>query len=920
MILVLITSTTTMANDIVFYVSTTGNDKNVGSKDQPFATWERARRAVRLVPKSKQIFVFFRKGTYYLENTVVLGHDDSGTKTHPVTYAAYPGENVIISGAEKLTQLKWKPWKNGIYEAEVITKKDFDQVFVNGFRKPRARFPNYDYENPLRSGKGYLHVTAGSNARYDTWLSYDSVLFSKKNWSNPTTGIVHAFQSNNWGNMQYQISGISRSQNKILLGKGGWQLQRNGGIGEARGESSPFFVENIFEELDQPGEWYFDRLTKKLFYYPLPEESLSQITVEVAVLKDLVQIIGTKDSPVSFVNLKGLKFKHAKTTFMEKYEPMSRGDWAIHRGGTVFMENTQNMSVEDCGFEYLGGNAIFVSKFNRQASIKGCNFQHIGESAVCFVGDPKAVRGYLTWDDLDIYKKKWNLDSVKTDLKAGPKSNNYPADCVVENCKAFELGDFGKQVAGVFISMSERITVRHCSVYDVPRAGICINDGTWGGHLIEHNDIWNTVRETGEHGPFNAWGRERFWLGPWGGNQMIKDYVYLDAVKPTIVRNNRISNMSKSISAGNWTIDLDDGSSNYQIYNNLSLGSTLKLRDGYYRKVWNNIFIGPVPIGWHVWPESSEDEFHHNIVTIAGQVPGTNEGTTVFFKPIGMPKESPWSNRIDSNIYYNLNTSAGQITVDKTLDEWRKMGYDEHSSFDDDPLFIDPKNGDYRINEHTKVSRLGFKNFPMDQFGHTMTRSNVKSKSFKKMLQIVLLPDTRGTEIRYTLDGTEPNLRSEKYLSPIKIEKSLTLKAQTFNKGLAVGYSLTETYLRDDSAEDPTWLAKLISPNSRTERAATVNKVVDKTAKWLENTVVNITDGDLIDATGGFESGAYLLDVDSKGIVFGWGLRNRDIIIGLNDQVIKNKEQLLNLKFSVSDIKIITIRRGYDKIVIKIDK
>jgi len=34
-------------------------------------------------------------------------------------------------------------------------------------------------------------------------------------------------------------------------------------------------------------------------------------------------------------------------------------------------------------------------------------------------------------------------------------------------------------------------------------------------------------------------------------------------------------------------IDLDDGSSNYEIEDNVSLGSTLKLREGFYRKVRN---------------------------------------------------------------------------------------------------------------------------------------------------------------------------------------------------------------------------------------------------------------------------------------------------------------------------------------------
>ena len=59
--------------------------------------------------------------------------------------------------------------------------------------------------------------------------------------------------------------------------------------------------------------------------------------------------------------------------------------------------------------------------------------------------------------------------------------------------------------------MAQGITVRHCSIYDVPRAGINIGDGCWGGHVIEFCDVFDTVQETGDHGTFNSWGRDRFW-------------------------------------------------------------------------------------------------------------------------------------------------------------------------------------------------------------------------------------------------------------------------------------------------------------------------------------------------------------------------------------------------------------------------
>ena len=77
--------------------------------------------------------------------------------------------------------------------------------------------------------------------------------------------------------------------------------------------------------------------------------------------------------------------------------------------------------------------------------------------------------------------------------------------------RAFNTRLVERQPAGVQISMSMGITVRDTSVYDTARAGINIIEGTWGGHLIECCDVFDTVLETHDHGSFNSWGRDRFW-------------------------------------------------------------------------------------------------------------------------------------------------------------------------------------------------------------------------------------------------------------------------------------------------------------------------------------------------------------------------------------------------------------------------
>lgn len=125
-----------------------------------------------------------------------------------------------------------------------------------------------------------------------------------------------------------------------------------------------------------------------------------------------------------------------------------------------------------------------------------------GASGVAFVGDPAAVR-----DPVFRYGDPHDLDAI--DRTPGPRTENHPMECLVEDSLIHEVGMVEKQGAGVQIAMARRITVRDCSIYDTSRAGINIGDGCWGGHLIEGCDVFNTVQETGDHGSFNSWGRDR---------------------------------------------------------------------------------------------------------------------------------------------------------------------------------------------------------------------------------------------------------------------------------------------------------------------------------------------------------------------------------------------------------------------------
>ncbi len=655
---------------VELYVAPEGNDRSPGTRERPFASLDRARRAVaQRADRTQPVTVFLAGGTYYLSDTLVFQASDSGTKDAPITYAALPGQTPIISGGQRL-QLAWSAYEDGVMQATVPPGTVADQLFVNGRRQIMARYPNFDPNAAQFNGTAADAFSASRAAR----------------WADPNGGFMHAMHSALWGDMHYLITGKDAQGNLTYIG--GWQNNRR---------SQPHrqfrFVENIFEELDTPGEWFVNPKTSTLYFYPPAGVGLDTATIEIVRLPHLIEFRGTQSEPVRFITLQGITFHQAARTFMDNKEPLLRSDWTTYRGGAIFFNGAEDCTIQGATIDQVGGNAVFVSKYNRRITVKDSIISEAGANGVAFVGSPEAVRSPL-------FEYGQTLPFERIDRTPGPKTEDYPADCLVEDCLIYRTGRFEKQTAPIQISMAMSITVRHCSIYDVPRAGINICDGCWGGHTIEYCDVFDTVKETGDHGSFNSWGRDRYWLPSTGStsNRVAAnpDLPLLDVIKPITLANSRWR------CDHGWDIDLDDGSSNYRIFNNLLLNGGLKNREGYNRTVENNIILGVRDGSFHphVWYNNSHDIFRNNIVSTA-------------YKPINMPR-GPWGELLDNNI---LQT-PGQIAPAPAAVLQQASGRDEHSILAD-VLFVDPNKGNYGVKDNSPALALGFKNFPMDQFGVT---------------------------------------------------------------------------------------------------------------------------------------------------------------------------------------------------------
>ncbi|MDR2430252.1 MAG: right-handed parallel beta-helix repeat-containing protein [Puniceicoccales bacterium] len=682
------------------YAAPNGNSDAPGTPAEPLSLSAVRQRLRSKSAGKSNLAVVLLDGTYELDEPLVFTNDMDGDAANTVVWGAENPGAAILSGARTL-KLKWTPvpGRPGLFQADTPPGlKPFDQLYVNGAPQILARYPNH---NPAAK---YLNGTARD--------ATDAARAAR--WKKPAGGFVHALHRGHWGDFHYAITGKT-PENKLIL-EGGW--------GNNRPEQGPHrdhrFVEGIFEELDAPGEWFHDAATRTLYYQPPADIDLATATTSVPQLETLVHITGTRDNPVRNLRLIGFTYKHTLRTFMKKREPLQRSDWCVHRGGAILIENAENCVIANSTLTLLGGNAICVNNYNRNITLSGNHIHDIGANGILFVGDATAARSPLYH-----YSKTQSLETM--DKTPGPKNDNYPSNCRVADTLITRIGVVEKQSAGVNIDLSSRITLSHCTIANVPRAGINIGSGTWGGHRIEHCDIFDTVRETGDHGSFNSWGRDRFWYPDRRiTNRNVAahpDMPYWDVTEEITIDHNRWR------CDHGWDIDLDDGSSRYRITNNLCLNGGIKLREGYGRIVENNITVnnGFHP---HCWYAQSNDIVRRNI----------------FFKnyaPSHMGKE--WGRELDFNIIHRHG-----VTDPVPATELQERSRKDQHSIAADARFLSPEKGDYRVAPDSPAAKLGFVNFPMDNFGVTSPR-------LRALAPAVKLPD-HTTAVS---DATAGNRRSD---------------------------------------------------------------------------------------------------------------------------------------------------------------
>ena len=654
------------AEPLMLYVAPDGNDawsgsleaSNADSSDGPLATIEAARDAIRGMrtkgPPAAPVRVLVREGVYRVAAPIVFGPEDSGGVGAPVTYAAYPGEEPVVSGGRRITA--WRQ-EGDLWCVELPEVKagqwHFGALWVDGDHLRPARSPNEGFF--LTAGKAPKLTNPDTGEEIDRSklaFRYDPNDVSR--WENLEDAVFVVYHS--WDTSYGRVAELDEANHTVTFKTAAhWPF-------ENWGPKQRYFVENVFEALDRPGEWYLNRKTGVLYYWPREGESMDATEVIAPVAEQLVRFEGDLEAGrfVEHLRLEGLSFQH--TDFPIPPEGMPDHQAAYSVPGAIQAEGARHCAIEDCEVARISNYAIW---FHR-----GCQ-------------DNRVVRNHV--HDLGAGGVRIGDGGDPANEHAVTKRN------VVDNNWIHDGGKIFPAAVGVWIGRSSYNTVSHNEISDFFYTGVSVG-WSWGyaassanHNIIEYNHIHH--------------------LGKWVLSDMGGIYT-LGVAPGTILRHNHIHDVH-SFAYGGWGIYPDEGSTDLLIENNVVYDTKTGGFHQHYGKenrVQNNIFA--FSLEGQVQRSREEEHisffFERNIVLYNnGQLLG-----------------SRWANgnfSLDHNCYWD--TSGDEVDfAGRTLEEWQAAGHDEHSIVAD-PLFVDPEAGDFRLKADSPALALGFQPIDLSEVG-----------------------------------------------------------------------------------------------------------------------------------------------------------------------------------------------------------
>ena len=751
-----------------FYVSPAGNDSwsgrldgpNSGRTDGPFATLDRARKAVREAHNKKNaIRVMLRGGTYFLQTPIRFDPKDSGTSNAPVIYEAYPGEKPVISGGRQITgwtKVTGNTWTSKLNSTDY---HNFEALFFNDERRYRPRTTDDGYlyiDRPVTvpeqtdtctvpavpEGGGQQRRGTGLGAgpygrpfgrfpgrfpgmgpgmrrpmqrQQSGWLCFDAFYYKNDdvapNYHGISLGDVEVLDFEKWTMSRLRLKSVDTSRHIVYTTPTFMPPRQIGEAAATGGRVSGFFpnhrylIENVKENLSKPGQWYLDRCTDADCTTSAGTWTLTYVAKSgedpnksPVIIPQVPQLIMAEG--LQYVTFKGLTFSH------DNWLPGPEGLGDLQGGGKV----SGALSFRDCSdivfdsdiVDHIQGWAIDFFGAGTGNQVIDSALYDIGYGAIRI--GRQAHRG----DDADNSVPQYNIID-----------NN-----VIEGAGRIIPSGIG---TGVWVGNSHHNTVTHNEIYDLYNGAIRIgfklniSNGVGNAHdnMVAFNRMWN--------------------LGQGVTSDMGGIYFSSSDTKGNQVLNNVIHDVTHDPGPGGYGgngIYFDQGASNIVAKNNLV-----------YRVSGAGLFINFADMLDGEIPQN--DVITNNVFAYPKkwllQRGGDNQLTFTFTHNIAVWDQGKLQNEpgkwschdncpsrfvLDYNLYWNtrgekpefITTEPGQYRQPMRHDfaAWQALGEDQHSIFAN-PQFVDPNypQDNFMLKPGSPASQIGFVPFDYELAGRS---------------------------------------------------------------------------------------------------------------------------------------------------------------------------------------------------------
>ena len=479
------------------FVATDGNDSNNGTIDAPFATLERAKQEVRSIKNTvgagkNGIMVMIRGGEYKLENSLKFTEADSGTAETPITYRNYMDEEVKFTGGmhipgsafkkandERVKRIVDTSARDKIYSvnlhdlgvdkmperallgsssdtaqlrriypefANLLTRGSDYELFVDGVAMTPARYPNGEENMKIKewtglvtTGKSDEEIEAIKNIPEDKRQTFEVLPTDErsKNWTNAKDALVWGLFGQDWADATIPVKEVT--DKGVIITK---YLSHYGGR-----EGAPFYIYNLIEELDSPGEYYLDKDSGILYFYP--DGDISDMEINLSLMTDSAVSL----NKCSYVNFKNL-------------------DFTVFRGRIFYLENAENIVIDSSEISYTAAQAVYMNG-GKNNGVKNC-YIHDTNGGVRVYG-------------------------------SGDKVTLTPGGTYVENCEFENYSRLTKTynyAIGLHGGVGNRMSYNE--VHGAPHAAISANGNNM---VVEYNEVYDVCKETDDAGAFYV-GRE----------------------------------------------------------------------------------------------------------------------------------------------------------------------------------------------------------------------------------------------------------------------------------------------------------------------------------------------------------------------------------------------------------------------------